>query len=509
MKSFKTWLPTALLTACLASRPGTAHADVTLPHIFSDHMVLQRDATVPVWGAAAPGDDVTVTMEGQTVKTQAGPDGKWRTDLKSLTAGGPFVMTVTGRNTVTFQDVLVGDVWLASGQSNMEFALSWGYKGIGPDPALQCNTPRIRQVRLDHVASETPLTDIPNQWNVAAPEIGKTFSAAAFYFARELQNHLNVPIGIIQCPWSGTPIEAWTSREASEVEPALKPLLDAHDQQLPILREKRLIDFAEAASVAPAGQTLALPADPAAKPSFCNLYNGMIAPLEPFAIKGVIWYQGENNANNAALYKIQLPLLIRDWRSHWGQGDFPFLFVQLANFGGGGNEVVNSPWAELREAQLQSLSEPKTAMATIIDIGDPNNVHPADKLDVGIRLATAARAVAYGENIEYCGPLYQSAQLNEDHITVSFTHIGTGLVVKGGGALGGFLVAGKDQKFYPATASIVGNQVVVSSPQVPEPVAVRYAWSNSPTGENLTNDTGFPASPFRTDSWDRVAYGGP
>jgi sialate O-acetylesterase len=524
---------------------NTLHAEVKMPGIFGDHMVLQQAAKLPIWGWAAAGETVTVTFAKRTARTTAASDGSWRVDLPAVSAtegDKAETLVITGSQTarpLVFSDVLVGEVWVASGQSNMEFSLRSDSRAA--DMISQARDSRLRLFFVPWKTALKPQPDIasapadsPNgKWQICTPEMLQTetwgyrgFSAVAYYFARELRQATGQPVGMIGSYKGATAAEVWTSVESLRKEPELSRHVADH--------ERYVAGFAEASAAFPskmavfqaetrewnarAAQTPPLsPAELGPRPrapllpdgGFSgpgNLYNTMIAPLMPYAIKGVIWYQGESNGDNlseAQEYALLFPAMIRDWRAHWGQGDFPFLYVQLANFEASAKQPSENTWAWVRDAQLKTLALPATGMASAVDIGDARNIHPANKFDVGHRLALAARQTAYGEkNLVASGPLYAGMRTEGRSIRLAFRHCGGGLVSGPSGegnsrSLTGFEIAGADQKFYPAQAVIDGNTVLVSSPAVPEPVAVRYAWANNPT-VSLYNKEGLPASPFRT-----------
>ena len=492
------------LIACVSP----ASADVKLPAIFGDNMVLQRDAKVAIWGWAAPGEGVSVTVSNpkQHVAVSAGKDGKWKLELAPMPAGGPVEITVTGKNTITIKNVLIGDVWIGSGQSNMTMAVNgcnnWR------DEVAAATQPDIRLFTVPQRTSETPQTDCGGKWVVCEPKAAAAFSAALFFFGRDLHAQLNVPMGLIHSSWGGTPIEAWTSRAGYESQPKLKPILEKWDAALANY-PKLLAAFVPTSG--PDGKPLRAPAKPVGQNQPTCLYNAMIAPIIPFTIKGVIWYQGESNAGNAALYQTQMPTMIADWRKQWG-GDFPFFQVQLANYMARKPDPADSNWARLREAQLKTWqADPKSGMAVIIDVGNATNIHPTDKQTVGQRLALAARAIAYGQkDVVYSGPIYKSMNVDGSKVRLAFDHVGGGLVTqyrsdespatRAMPPAHGFAVAGEDHKFYWADAKIDGVEVVVSSDKIDKPVAVRYGWADNPAC-NLYNKEGLPASPFRTDDW--------
>jgi sialate O-acetylesterase len=648
--------------ASLLLAPPFAHATVRLPALVGSHMVLQRGRPVPVWGWAAPGEQVSITFRGKTYVASA-PDanGRWQATLPATPAGGPYELTVKGQNTIVLTDVLVGDVWLASGQSNMQMPVRdrpGGYQPVqqADQEIAAANWPTIRFFTVSQTVAYHPQAEVAGSgWLVCSPATVAQLSAVAYFFGRDLYQQYHVPVGLLVSSWGGTPAEAWTSAEGLQALPAFgaqvadfaKRTTNLNDDQLAyqakqreLLRNVRAYDH----GYLPNGQTWAapnfdarawptmpvpgmwestpglaaydgvvwfrkeinLPASLASQPltltlgkiddadsTFINgvrvgygsgynelrrypvpagllrpgrnviavrvvdtgggggitgepvelalspakgtsalslagpwqyqlglnpqeqplppvpgggehaptaLYNGMIAPLQPFALKGVIWYQGESNADRAAQYRALFPALIADWRTHW-QAELPFLFVQLASFMPARPVPTESAWAELREAQALTLRVPATGMATAIDIGEAADIHPHNKQEVGRRLALAARHVAYGDKaVAYSGPAYAGMAMAGNAIRLKFTQLGAGLVVKNGPGLQGFAVAGADHQFHWATAKVVGKEVVVQSPEVPQPVAVRYDWADNPNG-NLVNKEGLPALPFRTDDW--------
>jgi sialate O-acetylesterase len=651
-----------LLAASIASLSfvSPSRAAVVPNVLFADHAVLQQGTSVPIWGTADPGEPVTVEIAGQTVSTTAGADGKWLVRLAPLKAGGPHTLTIAGKNKIVLSDILVGEVWIAGGQSNMErqLGLRAGQQPIDDweKEVAGATHPQLRHFGVAQEKSLTPLATVKGAWVVCSPETVKDFTAVGYFFGRDLEKARHIPIGIIHSSWGGTPAEAWTSEaglralpEFADVGAEIKTLIAdpaaarrayeakletwfaANDagsvtgklwnapalddagwksMTLPTLWEdagepdlngvvwfRKTIDLpASAAGAAaelqldmvddidttwvngvkvgstvgynvvrkyavPAGVlkpgrnvvavrvldtgggggiwgeeklqlvfkgappkaglqnaslgsvpgTQAIPlAGPwqyrigmnlqgAAQPPAgvigdtstpTILWNAMTAPLVPYAIRGVVWYQGEANVHREVQYRALFPALIADWRRAWGT-DFPFLFVQIAPF--------SDMTPELRDAQLATwLHTPKTAMAVTIDVGDAKDIHPPHKQAVGARLALAARALAYGEKLEYSGPVYGGLKVKGPNVTLTFTHLGGGLVAKGG-PLKGFTVAGADGAFLPARAEIRGKTVVISSDAVKQPVTVRYGWANVPEG-NLFNKAGLPASPFRTDA---------
>ena len=621
--------------------------------LFTDNMVLQRGIADPVWGWTTPGRTVSVSLGGKTARAVAGADGKWTAKIGPFKAGGPYTLTVKGPETVTLSNILIGDVWICSGQSNMQFGIGIGNNA--PAEIAAANYPNIRLFTVPNSIASEPKELLSGQWQACTPQTVSSggwggFSAVGYYFGRDLQQAVHVPIGLIHTSWGGTPAEAWTSVEALATMPDFQPAVAkmqaaararkaglTYDQlaqqwyakhdpgsaeglgwadpaldvsawktmSLPQLFQsagdpeiagingivwfRRTFDLpagdagkdavlhlladdndttwingtrigaTEGYNVAraykfaagllkptgnviavrvldtggmggiwgdptglnldfPGGAALpltgtwayklgaALPAnDPYPQPGGANpdlptvLFNGMVNPLIPFGVKGAIWYQGESNAGNAKQYQTLLPTLIQDWRSRFGVGDFPFMIVQLANFQALQTQPEESGWAELREAQLMTTQRlPKTGLAVAIDIGDAGDIHPKNKQEVGRRLALSAEAIAYGLPVEYSGPQFTGMKAEGSSLRLTFSHVGGGLVAKGGGALQGFAIAGVDHQFVWADAKIDGDTIVVSAPSVPQPTAVRYAWATNPIC-NLYNKAGLPASPFRTD----------
>jgi sialate O-acetylesterase len=428
----------------------SAWGDVTPAAVFSDGMVLQAGRPVPVFGTADPGESVTVECRGQTKTTTAGQDGRWSVRLDPAAAGGPFELTVGGRNRRVIENVLFGEVWHASGQSNMAFPLK---KALGATEEIEAATaPTLRFFRGG------------GPWKVCSPQTAGDFSAMAYFFAAELHRHLNVPVGIIDTSVSGAVIQTYLSDDALKGRPELAD------------RVRRQTDQG-------VGEN----------------YRTLVRPIVPFAVRGTLWCQGEGNRGNPATYRTLLPLMISDWRSGWGDGDTPFLIVQLV----GSQQRKEEPWegrdCAIREIQLEvSRTVPNSALVVSIDLGT-TDVHYPDKKPVGRRLALAARALAYGEKVEASGPIFESATFEQGKALVSFTHVGSGLAGRDG-RLEGFLLAGRDGKFVRAEALIAGDRVVVSSPKVPTPVSVRYGWERNPAC-TLINREGLPASPFRSDRW--------
>jgi len=548
--------------------PFLAQAEVRLPAVFSDHMVLQRDIQIPVWGWAEPGEEVTVTFGEESTKTITDGDGRWKAYLGKTGANAtPQILTVSGKNTIKFTDVLVGDVWICSGQSNMGLYL--GECDNAESEVPNANDPLLRLLTVQERTSITPDVDVTlwngKKWRPCTPEAANQFSGVGYFFGRELRRRLGIPIGLISSLHGGSQAQLWTSLEAikknidadNEFKDWLAkretvidnyphklaeylPLKKKYDteatrywnevENAPEFTARKKV-WEEERKAALAQGKIPPPRPEASQPSprapdapdggpyssfmVGNLYNAMIAPLIPYAIKGVIWYQGESNCKNSKQYRVLFPIMIGDWREKWGQGAFPFLFVQLPNINKPATEPVQDEdrWPGIREAQAMATTLPNTGMATIIDVGDPDEVHGKDKIDVGGRLSLVARHVVYGENIVYTGPTYDSMKLEGDKVSIRFKNTGGGLVVgvppwtpsgkipPVAGELKGFAIAGSDKKWFWAQARISGEQVVVSSDQVHHPVAVRYGWADNPPC-NLYNTEKLPATPFRTDDWE-------
>ena len=474
------------------------------PHaLFTDGCVLQRDANIPVWGKANAEEIVTVEFCGQRITVRAHPDGKWIVYLKKLAAGGPYKMVIRGENTITLTNVFIGEVWVCSGQSNMHFMLKTAENANQVIPAA--HDAQLHLFTVPMVTADTPQTSVEAKWEVCDPTNVPTFTAVGYFFGRDLRKALGVPIGLIHTSWGGTPAEAWTDSATLQNNPALHSVVERyaglHKDYDPVKaqemhvkameRYKQLAAKAKAAGTTPPRRPKA-PQDPTKGPKRLSvLYNAMIAPLQPYAIRGAIWYQGEANAHYAKEYQTLFPAMIGGWRKTWGQGDFPFFFVQIAPFQG------QPP--EIREAQLIAWQKTKnTAMAVSVDHGNPNNIHPTAKEPIGQLLALAARALTYGEKIEYSGPIFKNMKIEDAKAILSFTHIGSGLEAKGGALKGFTMAAAGSTNFVPASATIVDDTVVVQSVEIKKPGAVRYGWANVPD-VNLFNKEGLPASPFRTD----------
>jgi len=560
------------LTIVLALGLDSARADVHLPAIFGDHMVLQQSITLPIWGKADPGEKVEVNVVSSKGSATAGADGKWRLDLAPLKASNePVTMTVAGHNTLTFSDVIIGDVWLCSGQSNMEFAITTESHAVEELP--KADSPLIRLFIVSHRWGYAPLDNVgvgssdksvEGHWKLCnAESLTKMggwggFSAVAYYFGKEIHAATKQPVGLLQSAFGGKPIEAFISLEALKKESAFASYVTQHEKEqaaAPALKAAAAADKAEYeaklkawndhhgaayklaleewAKADAAARAAHAPPPPRPKPSepmptslpdgnakpdtATHLFNRMIHPLIPFGIKGAIWYQGENNAGRPWDYDKLMATMIGDWRTRWAQGDFPFLYVQIASFQTPAKEPVQKDgWPVLRDMQLRTLKVPNTGMAVAIDVGETNDIHPRDKFDVGHRLALAARRIAYGEDIEHSGPIYDHMQAEGDKIRIHFKHarglknaahpkLYNDIPAEAAPAeLRAFAIAGADKKWVPAKAVIDGETVVVSSDVVKEPVAVRYGWAKHPAC-HLYNAADLPASPFRTDDWSEAA----
>jgi sialate O-acetylesterase len=501
----KSFLLLAIYVSIVALR-----AEVKLASPFTDHMVLQREMPIPVWGWADPGQQVTVSFAGQKQTATADTDGKWRVTLTPLTASAEpreFVVTSVNRKSETenrkLRDVLVGEVWLGSGQSNMDFVISKKrqyFAGVinEEQEIAAANYPLIRMFTGKAAKAYTPQDTVGGEWLVCSPETVPGFSAVGYFFARELQKEIKVPVGIIVEAFGASCAHAWIRREAMLDDPAFKAVLDDFDARVKAfvpLTDEENKQWEEAAAKAKAEGKRA-PRKPRNDPvqdqhNATVMFNGMIAPIVPYAMRGVLWYQGESITAPKELFPRWNELLITDWRKLWGR-ELPFYFVQLAAL----DNASNSP--QVREWQSEALKLPHTGMVVTLDVGDKKDVHPHNKAPVGDRLARLALANVYGKKIEFSGPRFQSAAIEGGGVRVKFSHLGGGLVAKDG-PLKTFEIAGADGKFVAADATIAGDTVVVKSPNVATPAAVRYAWANYPEGANLFNAAGLPAAPFRTD----------
>jgi len=495
-------------------------AEVKLPSIFGSHMVLQRDHANPVWGWAAGGEKVTVSIAGQSHVTTAGKDGAWRVKLQPLKVNATGqTLTIKGSNTIQFSDVLVGEVWICSGQSNMAWSVDRAY-----DPDLESLTakfPNIRLISVPQVGTQEPQKDFEGEWMAATPDTVKSFSAVGYFFGRTLHQALGVPIGLIDNAWGGSAAEAWVRRDRLAKLPAAKPFMEQWEQteatydhdKVTTKFNAQLEKWKTAAEVArKAGKPMPRrprnPRNPLTgqhRPG--NLYNGVLKPTIGYGIRGAIWYQGESNSGRAKAYRDVFPLMIQNWRYEWGQGDFPFYWVQLADFRDEKTEPADDNWAELREAQTMTMDRLKnTGEAVIIDVGEGRDIHPRDKQTVAKRLARWALAKDYGVDIVHQSPRYRSMEIKGDKAVITFDHVGAGLYSFDVRDPKGFAVCGEDKKFVWANARIAGkNQVVVWAEGV-TPTQVRYAWAVNPVCTLMSRE-GLPATPFRTDDFKMVTEG--
>ncbi len=472
-------MPSRAVLCCLFAA-ASLRAAVTLAPPFTDHAVLQQGMPVPVWGRAQPGERVSVAFAGQKVGAVAGADGRWAVLLAPLapSATGADLEVAGAKSSLSRHDVVVGEVWLCSGQSNMEFPVddSHGGQFLLQNAAAEvaaARWPLIRQFGVGRKAAPAPADEAAGSWVPCSPETVAKFSAVGYFFARDLHRRLGVPVGIIDSTWGGTPLEAWTGARTLASDPAFAVVGERWAKGSPVYLHR-----------------------PSWEPA--SLFNGMINPLLPYALRGALWYQGESNTNRAAEYHRLFAAMIGEWRESFGQEELPFYWVQLAAYVDPKNPADNS-WPYLREAQAQTLSLPATGMAVTMDIGDAKTVHPHNKQEVGRRLALIAKAKVYGITGDYSGPVFESAEREGSALRVRFLYADTGLT-SADKPLQSFEVAGADRKFHPASAAIAGATVVVRAPEVPAPVAVRYAWRDYAEA-NLYDGAGLPAAPFRSDGW--------
>lgn len=494
-------------------------ANVSLPALIADNMMLQQKTNVTLWGWASPGEKVEIAAGWlkAPVSIVADKKGDWTVNIPTIAAGGPYTLTFKASNTITVKNVLLGEVWICSGQSNMEFTIAKGPRswesGVNnyEEEVAKINNPKIRMFTVEEVATDTPKKDTKGEWQEANPQNARLFSAIAYYYGREIFEKTGFPVGFINSTWGGTPAESWTRKEVLETDPDLKIMVDRFEKQradYPQAIKNYETAFAQwkIDTVAAKKQNAKLPKAPA-KPkggSIDNttpgaLYNGMIAPIIPYTIKGFIWYQGESNADRAYQYRKLFPALIKSWRADWHNNNLPFYFVQISPH--------NSQNGEIREAQLLTYETvPHTGMVVTTDNGDSSQIHPRNKELVGKRLSLWPLKYDYGfKDIVSSGPIYKSMKIEGDKIRIYFDEVNGGLTAKNGD-LKEFTIAGNDQVFHIAKAVIEGNSVVVSSALVSKPVAVRFAFRAIPL-PNLYNTAGLPASPFRTDNWPVVTQG--
>ncbi len=505
---------TLMLSLALVS---DAHAELTLSSIFGDSMVVQRGKPIKVWGWTKADTEVTVKLGDQSVKGTAGEDGRFDVELPEFEAGGPYELVIEADETKTFKDVLVGEVWVCSGQSNMAWSVS---AANDPDlESLSANYPNIRLISVPQVGTQEPQNDFNGSWQACTPESVKSFSAVGYFFGRQLHTTLDVPVGLIDNAWGGSAAEAWVSRERLEADGNYEELLEkwdalaeTYDHEAEMKKWKARVAKWEKEKKgnrprAPRNQLVGQH-----RPA--NLYNGVLKPTIGYTINGAIWYQGESNSGRAYQYRDLFPLMIQSWRDEWGQGDFPFYWVQLADFRAYVDEPAESDWAELREAQTMTMDKlANTGEAVILNLGEAADIHPKNKQDVAKRLARWALANQYGYEIPYRSPAYKSMEVKGSRATLTFDHLGGGLDTFDVREPIGFAIAGEDRKFVNANAKLVDSdgdrkfdQVVVSSDAVANPVAVRYAWADNPIC-NVQSTAGLPLTPFRTDDWPGVTAG--
>ena len=480
VRRFGWCLFSALLLVVAAA--SSVQADVTLPNVFGDNMVLQRGQPLKFWGKADPGENVTVSLwrkqggdaVAREVVTKADGSGNWKLAVKPYLHAGPISVAIRGKNTINLKNVLIGEVWICSGQSNMAWTLN--RTNNSKQEIAGAKYPNIRVFRVKRTPKSQPQDDVQltASWKECSPETIPDFSAVAYFFGRHLNQELDVPIGLIETAWGGTRIEPWTPPVGFKQVPKLQSLVkEAEEVQKrdPIFKVNQ--------------QTPTV------------LYNGMVHGLVPFSMRGAIWYQGESNRADGMMYYEKMKGLIYGWRKVWNQGDFPFLFVQLAPYTYGGNDDTMLP--KIWEAQTATLSVVNTGMAVTVDIGNVKDIHPTNKQDVGKRLALWALAKTYGKkDLVYSGPLYQSMSIDKGKIRIKFKHVGSGLISRDDKQLSWFTIAGKEGEFVSAKAEIDGDSVLVSSDKISKPKAVRFGW-NQLAEPNLSNKEGLPASPFRTD----------
>ena len=488
------WL--LLIISAVLNYPETVQAqarqELTVAGIYADGMVLQQQTDAAIWGQAKPNADVRVepSWQDQAAVVTAGANGKWKTTINTPAAGGPFTLSVESEGQrKAFKNILSGEVWICSGQSNMQ----WKMRGFGVDhfkkDVQKANHPNIRFCEVPHKLALEPQDDLKLRWQVCTPKTALNFSAVAYFFGDKLREELDVPIGLISTNWGGSSAEAWMNPDVLKEEfPEFKKVINGYDEL--IEKHGALHSRNSKGLKAVKGLNQRTPA---------VLYNEMIHPIIPFSCRGVIWYQGESNVDRPVQYRKLFPALIENWRQEWGQNDMPFYFVQIAPFHYRSEPL---PAALLREAQFQTLAVPNTGMVVTMDIGDPTNIHPKQKKPVGQRLALLALAKDYGRtDIVYSGPEFVGHEIEANQVRLRFKHVGGGLVSRDGKPLSTFTIAGKDQIFYPATAEIDGQTILVQSAKVNQPVAVRFAWDNDDV-PNLMNKEGLPSSSFRTDDWE-------
>jgi len=481
-----------------------AKAEVRLNNIFSNHMVLQRQIENPVWGTADAGEKISVSFAGLKYSTITDKDGTWKIKLMPMEAGGPYLMTVTGKNEITVSDILIGEVWVCSGQSNMQFGIS--AMDNSEVEIASANCPQIRLLRVPQVGNPVPQSDIDAEWKVCSPDNVTDFSAVGYLFGKRIHDAVGVPVGLIHNSWGGTPIEAYIPRDVMDTCSACADLLHRFDEKMKVYTDETLKqeqkEYDEWLAAGKPGAKKWPPADQRiANKRPANLYNAMVHPIEGYGIRGAIWYQGEANASNPTLYRTLFPMMINAWRDRWGQGDFPFYWVQLADYQPENPQPQESNWAALREAQTLTLALPNTGEAVIIDAGEGRDIHPRDKQTVANRLVRHALVNDYGYKMFAGSPRFESMEIVGNKIIVSFTNTDKGLYAFDTEEVKGFAIAGKDGKFVWAKATIAGkDKIEVYADEISEPVSVRYGWADNPV-INLYDRNGLPVTPFRTDNW--------
>ena len=504
----KTFMAVFVLTLCTFA----AWADVRLPDVIGSSMVLQQKQKVPIWGTADAGETVNVTLGNKKKTAVADANGKWRVDLDPMTASfAPRTMVIAGKNKIELKDILVGEVWLVAGQSNMQRLLRETANGEAVQAAA--NHPNIRLFNVSREVAFRKKQGRLGEWAACSPTSVAEFSAAGYYFGVEIERELKVPIGLLNSSYGGSQAEAWTPVEYLNANPDLKATVertkiwDAERAKVRIDYDAAIKKWREDQEKAKASGARPSPSPgvPDALRDYriaSSIYDGMIAPLMPFAIKGVLWYQGESNEARAEQYNILLPVMIRSWRERWGPGNFPFGIIQLPNYRAVKAEPEEAPWSFIREAERRTaLNDKNAGLIVTIDIGEANDIHPKNKLDVGRRMAVWALKNVYGQNL-VGSPVLAKTQIAGGKIVLTFAEVGMGLRIKDGDKLDEFAIAGADKKWIWAEARIVGkNKIEVWSPKIADPRAVRYAFNSNPKHPNLTNDSGLPASPFRTDDW--------
>jgi len=497
-RSFRCLLLSGLaILAALSSQD--ARADVKLSRIFGSNMVLQRDMPIPLWGWADAGEEVTVSMDGASATATPGADGRWKISLPAKPAGGPYTVTIQGKNSLSLENVLMGEVWICSGQSNMAWSVS--QSDDGDLETLTAKFPNIRLISVPQVGVQEPQNDFAGDgWQVCSPQTVGGFSGVGYFFGRQIHQTIGVPVGLIDNAWGGSACEAWIRRDLMEADEKYHPLLQRWKETEQQYEQAAAGDSEDAKKQA---QTLRGQLAGNHRPS--NIYCGVLHPTIGYGIRGAIWYQGESNAGRAYQYRHLFPLMIKSWRDEWGQGDFPFYFVQLADFMDESAEPQDSAWAELREAQTMTLNVlPNVGQAVITDLGEAHDIHPKDKQNVAKRLARWALAKDYGLSLTHQSPRYRSVEFQGGKAIVKFDHVGGGMDLFDVRTPLGFTIAAGDHRFVNAQAKVVDRETIeVWSDQVKEPASVRYAWSNNPVC-NVQNADGLPLTPFRTDDWAGV-----